>query len=225
MNEEFAWMLTEPHASTKVKWCLECLRWEAVAVGDDTECSLLNKHSAFWLQHADKLARLSRPTTPKDIYVAIFGAVTVPARKFYGHFGSYLDVIDEFFDKQTTGRYHYLLPPLGAQLPDADHVVLAIYNTESYEGEAHVIYTWRRGLYEVSAGHCSCNGLEGQWKPAKITKKYLRHLLDTPDTWAQKLPAELKALLSHVVSTPTRGEDASIHVEDVVRDDEMQDDE
>ncbi len=57
--------------------------------------------------------------------------------------------------------------------PEPDEVLVAAYEYEDYSGSADVFY--RRGdkYYSVSAGHCSCYGLEGQWEPTEYTKDEL----------------------------------------------------
>lgn len=47
--------------------------------------------------------------------------------------------------------------------------VYAVYSTPAYEGSATVIYSEDgRKWFEVTGGHCSCYGLEGQWEPREI---------------------------------------------------------
>lgn len=48
-------------------------------------------------------------------------------------------------------------------------VYLAWYGYGSYEGSSLVIFEKDGKLYEVNGGHCSCNGLEGQWKPEETS--------------------------------------------------------
>lgn len=49
------------------------------------------------------------------------------------------------------------------------NVLLAWYEYESYSGSAMVIFEKDGKLWEVNGGHCSCNGLEGQWEPEETT--------------------------------------------------------
>lgn len=44
-------------------------------------------------------------------------------------------------------------------------IVYAMYDAPPYEGYAHVIFIKNGQLYEVNGSHCSCYGLEDQWKP------------------------------------------------------------
>lgn len=57
-------------------------------------------------------------------------------------------------------------------------VILARYDQECYEGSALVIYRRGRRYYEVSGGHCSCHGLEGQWDPEEYTRGTFRKVLN-----------------------------------------------
>lgn len=56
-------------------------------------------------------------------------------------------------------------------------VLLASYTYESYEGDAFVLFRKDGNLYEVNGGHCSCYGLENQWKPEETTIEALEHRL------------------------------------------------
>jgi hypothetical protein len=50
-----------------------------------------------------------------------------------------------------------------------------LYARYSYEDcYGYVLYQDPDGeLWEVEGSHCSCNGLEGQWSPTKVTVEYL----------------------------------------------------
>lgn len=43
--------------------------------------------------------------------------------------------------------------------------VYAIYNQPAYEGHAEIVFFQHGKWLHVQASHCSCHGLEGQWKP------------------------------------------------------------
>lgn len=49
--------------------------------------------------------------------------------------------------------------------PEPDEVVTASYSYEDYSGRAWVVYRNGDKFFEVEGGHCSCYGLEDQWKP------------------------------------------------------------
>ena len=46
-----------------------------------------------------------------------------------------------------------------------EEVLVASYATPSYEGDAFILFRRDGKLYEVNGSHCSCYGLEGQWRP------------------------------------------------------------
>lgn len=62
-----------------------------------------------------------------------------------------------------------------------EEVLLASYRTGSYEGEAFVLFARGGKLYEVNASHCSCYGLEGQWKPEETSAVTLRERMEKGD--------------------------------------------
>jgi hypothetical protein len=57
-------------------------------------------------------------------------------------------------------------------------LLLAYYNYEDYSGEAFVLFEREGQLYEVNGSHCSCHGLEGQWRPEETSVTALRYRLD-----------------------------------------------
>ena len=52
-------------------------------------------------------------------------------------------------------------------------IIVAVYSYEDYDGSAYVLARKDGKLFEVEGGHCSCYGLEGQWKPSEVSIKYL----------------------------------------------------
>lgn len=58
-----------------------------------------------------------------------------------------------------------------ADTVDAVHPLFAFYSYEDYSGYAVVLFRDLSDgeLYCVEGSHCSCNGLEGQWEPKRIT--------------------------------------------------------
>lgn len=56
-----------------------------------------------------------------------------------------------------------------------EKILFATYTYENYSGEAWVLFFKGKTLYEVNGGHCSCNGLEGQWSPEKVSLKELEN--------------------------------------------------
>lgn len=53
--------------------------------------------------------------------------------------------------------------------------VFAAYDQECYEGSALVVYKDATGYHSVEGSHCSCYGLEDQWKPHDETRDTIRH--------------------------------------------------
>lgn len=83
------------------------------------------------------------------------------------YFGSFTD------RKQMLGEF---AEPYG--LLPTDIVLFAKYDVAWYDGCAHVLIQRDADLYEVRASHCSCDGLEHQWKPQYVTWKALALGLD-----------------------------------------------
>jgi hypothetical protein len=53
----------------------------------------------------------------------------------------------------------------GGPIAEPDSVLFAGYCHESYEGEAWIVIRQGDVFSEIHGSHCSCHGLEGQWKP------------------------------------------------------------
>jgi hypothetical protein len=56
-------------------------------------------------------------------------------------------------------------------------IYIASYEEGSYEGDAFVLFERDGKLYEVNGSHCSCMGLEGQWKPEETSWEALAHIM------------------------------------------------
>lgn len=84
--------------------------------------------------------------------------------------------IEEF--KSTEDIISQYATPADA-LKDAE-VLLAWYGYGSYYGSSLVVFKQDGKLFEVNGSHCSCYGLEGQWKPEETSWKVLaiRNLSD-----------------------------------------------
>lgn len=54
-----------------------------------------------------------------------------------------------------------------------EEVLFAYYGYESWSGYATVLFERGGKLYEVTASHCSCNGLENGWNPDEVTWEQL----------------------------------------------------
>lgn len=79
--------------------------------------------------------------------------------KFFGHWDNEAGVAREFADDSVLDY----------------NIIVAGYFYESYEGDAYVLAEKNGQLFEVSGGHCSCYGLEGQWNPSEVNAAYLRN--------------------------------------------------
>lgn len=75
-------------------------------------------------------------------------------------------------------------------VPTEDELLFAYYGYESYEGSAIVIFQKNGVLYEVTGGHCSCNGLEDQWGPAPVTFEALNLRIDYKDRLVSSIYAD-----------------------------------
>src|ERR1700756_4478230 len=73
------------------------------------------------------------------------------------------------YEKTTLDRTKELQHPV----PKKSEVLFASYGGGSYEGDALVIFKHDGKLYEVNGSHCSCYGLEGQWKPEETSVEAL----------------------------------------------------
>jgi hypothetical protein len=70
--------------------------------------------------------------------------------------------------------YQKILDELNASIVHA-----AWYGYGGYEGSSFVLYTNADGkLKEVNGSHCSCFGLEGQWRPEDTTWESLAHIIE-----------------------------------------------
>src|SRR5690606_224698 len=58
--------------------------------------------------------------------------------------------------------------------PSDDEIVVAWYGSEFYSGRAFVLFKRGGKLFEVNAWHCSCNDLEGRWRPEKTSVSALK---------------------------------------------------
>lgn len=82
-------------------------------------------------------------------------------------------------------------------------VLLASYSYENYEGDAFVLFRKDGKLFEVNAGHCSCHGLEGLWRPEETSIEALEHRLNKGSLGAYEyagnvFAAELRQVLEQL---------------------------
>lgn len=101
-------------------------------------------------------------------------------QRYFGLFYDAADVICQFEADEKA-------------LDNAD-VLFAAYEQECYEGSATVVFRRDGKLYENHGGHCSCDGLEGQWSPEETTveafvmrEPYRGLSSDAEDAWKEML--------------------------------------
>ncbi len=77
-------------------------------------------------------------------------------------------------------------------------ILLAYYDYSNYSGEAFVLYKNRNDgkLYEVNASHCSCFGLEKQWKPEETSVEALYYRMENGTFGVSHGPGFKKELIS-----------------------------
>lgn len=88
--------------------------------------------------------------------------------KYAGEFKSREDVAKEY-EQGTGDRYGSEPFVIAEDFPTDAEILYASYETPSYEGYSVVLYERDGKLYEVNGSHCSCYGLEGQWKPEETS--------------------------------------------------------
>jgi len=99
-------------------------------------------------------------------------------QKYFEMFGDKKAIAQEFGDrdygapKGLTGQAQRILGVL-----NDSEVLFAYYDCQDYSGDATVLYRHKGELYLQSGGHCSCNGLEGQWdfESKPVSAAYLRN--------------------------------------------------
>lgn len=57
-----------------------------------------------------------------------------------------------------------------------EKILLAWYGGGGYDGQAVVIFKKGSKLFHVYGSHCSCYGLEDQWRPEETSPQHLRKL-------------------------------------------------
>ncbi len=87
-------------------------------------------------------------------------------------------------------------------------IELAVYEQESYEGHACVVFRQDEKLYSVEASHCSCNELNGQWCPVETTRGALEMML--AHGWKPAGSDEGAALLKKWIEPTTASELAEL---------------
>lgn len=88
------------------------------------------------------------------------------SRVYKSEFASWSDVLSSFGDGCPN---------------DEPTKVFAAYETPSYDGYALVIVKNSDDQFDVIEGsHCSCYGLEGQWKPTRHDEVEIKKMLTAP---------------------------------------------
>ena len=112
---------------------------------------------------------------------------------FLHNWSEKIDVISDFEDISLTAKeYNAQVAPYPnvqhwlEKKEQMDHaikqweginVLFASYGTDSYSGDAFVLFEREGNLFEVNGGHCSCYGLEGQFEPEPTTIDSIAHRL------------------------------------------------
>jgi len=96
-------------------------------------------------------------------------------------FRDWSDVAEQFAPEMWSMKPEERDIARAALIPEPEEVIFAGYITPSYEGYALVVYRNGEEYFTVEGSHCSCYGLEGQWKPEPYTKDFLR------DVYTRKL--------------------------------------
>jgi hypothetical protein len=86
------------------------------------------------------------------------------------------------------------------ELHKDDKILFASYGYENYSGDAYVLFYKNDNLYEVFGSHCSCYGLEGQWKPdetslAALEDRLIKGSFGEDNYSGNEFKAELKQFL------------------------------
>jgi len=66
---------------------------------------------------------------------------------------------------------------------EPDEVLFAAYEYENYSGDALVIFREGGETKAVFGSHCSCYGLEDQWKPEPMTAEMLGRMVQEEETY------------------------------------------
>ena len=82
---------------------------------------------------------------------------------------------------------------IGKEVLVGCRILYATYGSTWLEGNAYVLLQKDGKLYEVHASHCSCYGLEGQWRPDETSLVALRHRLRS-EKW-EVTPGSTRELL------------------------------
>jgi hypothetical protein len=111
-----------------------------------------------------------------------------------------IEAVKEFTD-ETYGRDPMDGVKAEDMVKDMDWL-FGSYTYESYSGDAFMLFKKDEKIFEVSGGHCSCYGLEGQWKPEETTLETISHRLKIGElgktSYGNEFANELETFLSEV---------------------------
>lgn len=93
------------------------------------------------------------------------------SEKYFG-FDGRDDVAKQF--EVGTGKSYSDDFAIDPDFPTDAEILFANYGSWSYDGDAFVLFERDGKLYEVTGGHCSCYGLEGQWSPEETNWEALK---------------------------------------------------
>lgn len=113
--------------------------------------------------------------------------------KYFDNWTSREDVVNDFFpyyDWADNEREKWPEGPPPEDFPSDEEILIAWYDTREYSGSSLVVFERDGLLYEVHGSHCSCYGLEGQWKPEETSAQALgmRKLGKEEEYWSDYGP-------------------------------------
>ena len=80
----------------------------------------------------------------------------------------------QFFDMFTDADSVFYAFDVSAADRQGVEIRAAQYDCEQYEGSASVLFRQHGALFEAYGSHCSCNGLDGCWRPEPVEVAELR---------------------------------------------------
>lgn len=87
-----------------------------------------------------------------------------------------------------------------AQIDEDLEIIFAVYGSWSYDGDAFVLLRKGEQLVAAYGNHCSCYGLEYQWRPEEATIEQLKYILEHGSKWDDYYGQEAKEAFSELLS-------------------------
>lgn len=111
--------------------------------------------------------------------------MTTTNTKYFGDWSDHASMLRDFARGEWNSAKRDYDSREIPDFPTDEEVLFATYDTGEYEGQAHIFYMRDGKLYETSAGHCSCNGLEDNFTTgSEVTWKALDlRLKELDDRW------------------------------------------